>query len=72
MHSIWNLVQGNFWGLRVSGMGTQCSIFSSTMIEDKSIINGGAFGPEGGLGVSVVLLVGIGVLLWKNVRRNEE
>ena len=72
LHSIWNLVQGNFWGLRVSGMGTQCSIFSSTMIEDKSIINGGAFGPEGGLGVSVVLLVGIGVLLRKNVRRNEE
>lgn len=72
LHSIWNLVQGNFWGLRVSGIVTQCSIFSSTMIEDKNIINGGAFGPEGGLGVSVVLLVGIGVLLRKNVRISED
>lgn len=63
LHSVWNLVQGNFWGLSVSGMGTKCSVFSSTMIEGKSIINGGAFGPEGGLGVSVVLLVGICVLL---------
>lgn len=64
-HSIWNLVQGNFWGLRVSGMVTDCSIFRSTMSEGKSIINGGAFGPEGGLAVSVVLLVGICLLLRK-------
>lgn len=65
LHSMWNLVQGNFWGLRVSGIALECSIFRSTMVEGKSIINGGAFGPEGGLGVSVVLLIGICILLRK-------
>lgn len=65
VHSVWNLVQGNFWGLRVSGMVTECSVLRSTMVEGRDILNGGAFGPEGGLGVSVVLLVGICVLLRK-------
>lgn len=65
LHSIWNLVQGNFWGLRVSGIATECSVFRSTMIEGNSIMNGGDFGPEGGLGVSVVLLIGIYILLRK-------
>ena len=35
------------------------------MVEGRDIINGGAFGPEGGLAVTVVLLVGICVLLRK-------
>ncbi len=65
VHSVWNLVQGNFWGLRVSGMVTECSVLRSTMVEGRELLNGGAFGPEGGLGVSVVLLVGICVLLRK-------
>lgn len=62
-HSIWNLVQGNFWGLRVSGNSVECSVLKSTLAESRSLINGGAFGPEGGLGVSIVLLVGICMLL---------
>ena len=65
LHSIWNLVQGNFWGLRVSGMTTECSVFRSTMMEGKSVINGGAFGPEGGLAVTVILLAGVCLLLRK-------
>ena len=64
-HSIWNLVQGNFWGLSVSGGATECSVFRTTMVEGRDIINGGAFGPEGGLAVTVVLLAGICVLLRK-------
>lgn len=69
LHSVWNLVQGNFWGLRVSGIVTECSVLRSAMVDGKEIFNGGAFGPEGGLGVSVVLLIGICVLL-KN-KKNE-
>lgn len=65
VHSVWNLVQGNFWGLRVSGMTAECSVLRSTMAEGRELLNGGAFGPEGGLGVSVVLIVGICVLLRK-------
>lgn len=62
-HSVWNLVQGNFWGLRVSGMAAECSVFRSTLVDNRDIINGGAFGPEGGLAVTIVLAVGIVVLL---------
>lgn len=64
-HSVWNLMQGNFWGLRVSGLVTECSVFRTVMVEGRSIINGGDFGPEGGLAVSAVLLAGIVLLLSK-------
>ena len=58
-HSVWNLVQGNVYGILVSGMKTQCSIFSTTMVEGKGLINGGAFGLEGGFAVTLVLIAGI-------------
>lgn len=58
-HSVWNLVQGNVYGILVSGMKTQCSIFSTTMVEGKGLINGGPFGLEGGLGVTIVMIAGI-------------
>lgn len=62
-HSIWNLVQGNFYGIRVSGMEMQCSVLQSDMVTGKEIWNGGAFGLEGGLAVTIVYVVGIAVLL---------
>lgn len=65
LHSAWNLVQGNFWGLQVSGMQLKCSVFLSSQIQGRSLIHGGAFGPEGGLAVSVVLAAGICLLLRK-------
>lgn len=58
-HSVWNLVQGNVYGVLVSGMETQCSVFSTSMAEGKGIINGGAFGLEGGLAVTIVFILGI-------------
>lgn len=64
LHSIWNLVQGNFYGIRVSGIQTGCSVLSSEMVEGKEFINGGAFGLEGGIAVTIVLLVGTVVLLY--------
>lgn len=58
-HSVWNLVQGNVYGVLVSGMETQCSVFSTSMAEGKEIINGGTFGLEGGLAVTIVFILGI-------------
>lgn len=65
-HSIWNWVQGNFFGLEVSGGQS----IGGTLIDLKSTggdwLTGGAFGPEGGLAVTLVLIVGILlVLFWK-------
>ncbi|MBQ8280204.1 MAG: CPBP family intramembrane metalloprotease [Roseburia sp.] len=65
IHSIWNFVQGNFYGIKVSGMDTTCSAFVSTMTEGRELINGGAFGLEGGLAVTIVLVAGTLFLLTK-------
>ncbi len=62
VHSIWNFVQGNFYGIKVSGMTTSCSVLESTMTGSE-IINGGAFGLEGGIAVSIVLIAGTLFLL---------
>lgn len=58
VHSIWNFVQGNVFGIKVSGMDIDCMLLESE-ITDAAIINGGSFGLEGGLAVSVVLIAGI-------------
>ena len=62
IHSIWNFVQGSLFGLSVSGMDNMPTIlkFAPT---DNVILNGGTFGPEGGLIVSIVLVVSIVVTL---------
>lgn len=63
VHSVWNLVQGNVYGIRVSGMESSCSVFFTEMTEGMELINGGAFGLEGGLAVTIVLVAGTGILL---------
>lgn len=59
VHSIWNFVQGNVFGIKVSGMDLDCRLLEAEISEGLTIINGGAFGLEGGLAVTIVLLVGI-------------
>ncbi len=63
IHSIWNFAQGHFYGIKVSGIETSCSVLGSVPTEGRSLINGGAFGLEGGLAVTVVLVLGTVILL---------
>ena len=46
-HSIWNLVQGNFYGIKVSGTPVGNTLFTTQAIAGKSLWNGGDFGMEG-------------------------
>lgn len=62
IHSIWNFAQGNIYGAEVSGINIQDSIFSIKSVQEQTLINGGSFGPEGGLGVSIILVLSIVVL----------
>ena len=62
-HSIWNFVQGNIYGIQVSGTGLQNSIFATSFTEGHEIVNGGSFGLEGGICVTIVYVVGIGLIL---------
>lgn len=57
IHSMWNFTQGNFFGILVSGQNTNASIFKFTSTSDGILINGGDFGLEGGLAVTIVLVL---------------
>lgn len=63
MHSIWNFVQGNFYGISVSGMNISDTIFKTTSVPGKELINGGAFGAEGGIATTIVILLATVILL---------
>lgn len=69
IHSVWNFVQGNFYGIRVSGMVLKNSVFNSELVSERTLINGGDFGLEGGLAVTITLLVCL-VIFWKMPGRN--
>ncbi|MCX7923980.1 MAG: CPBP family intramembrane metalloprotease [Clostridia bacterium] len=55
-HITWNFFQGNVFGFSVSGMPLD-SIYS-VKLNGNSILNGGAFGPEGGLMATLVVVLG--------------
>lgn len=62
VHSIWNLVQGNVYGLSVSGTNSNLSIFKFDSNDVSDIFTGGAFGMEGSICCTIVLLTGIIIL----------
>ncbi len=64
IHSIWNLVQGNFYGLPVSGMDTGGSVMRFRLVDGMELVNGGAFGAEAGIPTTIVLLAASAVLLF--------
>ena len=64
IHTIWNFVQGNFYGLPVSGINSGSTIFSASLIEKRDLLNGGAFGLEASLPCAVILCIAIAVLLF--------
>ena len=64
IHTAWNFAQGNVFGVLVSGGEVSEKILSTEFTVGKELINGGDFGLEGGLGVTIVLAVTIAVLLF--------
>lgn len=63
IHSIWNFAQGNIFGVLVSGNDFGTTVFKSEINESMTLINGGAFGLEGGILVTIVMVVGTIVML---------
>lgn len=68
IHSAWNFVQGNVFGIQVSGMPLTESVFA-TELTGSHWITGGDFGLEGGLAVTVVLIAGL-ALVWLKKRKS--
>ncbi len=70
-HSVWNWAQGNLFGFEVSGNDlTPKSIVIDLAENGPDWLTGGAFGLEGGVIASAVLLVGIGWLLVRKKRNS--
>lgn len=63
-HSAWNFTQGNLLGYLVSGGEIRVGSMFITETNNKTFINGGAFGPEGGIIVTLVLVIGIIILAY--------
>jgi membrane protease YdiL (CAAX protease family) len=71
LHSVWNWVQGNFFGFEVSGTNAEGGTLINLMETGDDWLTGGAFGPEGGVAVTIVLVIGIAVILfWKSKSEN--
>ena len=71
IHTVWNFVQGNFYGILVSGGNFGTSVFRFDSVEGKELLNGGSFGMEGGLATTCVLTAAIIVVLLLRPRESE-
>ena len=63
LHSFWNFTQGNFFGVNTSGMEMNATIFEFDANNQSGLINGGAFGLEGGIVVTVAVCIAIAVVV---------
>lgn len=63
IHAGWNWAQGNLFGFEVSGQAAPGGTLLNFMEVGPDAITGGPFGPEGGLTVTIVLVVSC-VLVW--------
>lgn len=65
-HITWNYLQGNIFGFEVSGQEIQGGLYSTRYITEN-IVNGGKFGPEGGIATTIILLIFF-VIIWKLIK----
>jgi membrane protease YdiL (CAAX protease family) len=63
IHAVWNWIQGNLLGFEVSGNVAPGGTLFNLREIGPDMITGGSFGPEGGLAVTVVLLLGIAIVV---------
>ena len=71
IHAAWNFMQGNVFGIPVSGTSVNISLFNVSLNELRHQVNGGAFGLEGGLAVTIVLLIAIGLVFPLKTKKSE-
>ena len=70
MHGAWNFVQGNIYGIQVSGQGASASILNYSSQSSVDFLSGGAFGAEGSIFASIVLIGCIAYLYWSLKKEN--
>ncbi len=74
IHSLWNFAQGNLFGIPVSGLtGAPAPLRTAMPAETtlERLVGGGAFGLEGGLAVTAVLMVSLLVVMLMPTKKSE-
>ncbi len=71
IHSVWNWAQGNLFGFEVSGTEVSGAIIFNLAETGPDWLTGGAFGPEGGVAVTAVLLFSSFLVWLANQRRRK-
>lgn len=56
IHSVWNFVQGNIFGISVSGSGDAMSFLRTSPASESKLLTGGEFGIEGSIFTTIVML----------------
>lgn len=64
LHSVWNWIQGNIFGFEVSGSSFGGGSLLNLMESGPDWFTGGPFGPEGGLAVTILLLIGMAFIFF--------
>ena len=64
LHSAWNFVEGHIFGCSVSGFSAATGLFTVTADASRAATNGGEFGPEGGLAVTMILMLALIAVLF--------
>ena len=70
-HAIWNFLLGPFFGVPVSGLHIYSSVIQTDPVTDKALINGGGFGFEGGLGLTIGAVLMLIVLFYFVKKKND-
>jgi len=69
LHITWNLFQGAIYGFPVSGLGPFGATVLKTEQGGPELWTGGSFGPEGGLLIPAIMLLGMSLIaLWTRLR----
>ncbi len=69
-HSAWNWAQGNLFGLQVSGNEAGATLLQMKVLAGADLITGGGFGPEGGLAVTAVMVIALGLVVFALTRKH--
>ncbi len=64
LHTAWNVTEELVFGCSVSGFSPISGLFRVTTDASRSVTNGGAFGPEGGLAATMVLMLALIAVLF--------
>lgn len=63
-HSIWNFLLGPFFGLYVSGRPMEESFLRFPPVEGQTLTNGGLYGPEAAVLVTVIIVIALVVSMF--------